>query len=243
MHPRRILLGLASTIVTACYGVGPVTPEYDQGRIPTIAIVGGDAQTGLAGQPLAEPLEVLVTDSTGAPYRRLSVRWGVVSGSGGFNGFGCDPARSASTDVSPEGKAAVWFTPSEVGPSTVAAEVPAADGSARQVIFDVESTGRVISFGPGGYDWFLDCDLGPAGFRPRFSSVPTGSTLEFSNSWDSTVLRVTSTSTPPGGAAFDSGPLNPGEWFVFVPEVAGIWEYVDVESGEIGAVTVEPPAG
>lgn len=38
---------------------------------------------------------------------------------------------------------------------------------------------------------------------------------------------MTSSTTPPGGAPFDSGTLEAGARFQFVPDVAGTWEYFD----------------
>lgn len=52
--------------------------------------------------------------------------------------------------------------------------------------------------------------------------------------------HIRSTSTPAGGASFDSGSLTEGERFLFVPGVAGTWEYVDQVSGATGTLTVLP---
>ena len=42
---------------------------------------------------------------------------------------------------------------------------------------------------------------------------------------DGTVHTATSTSVPPGGKGFSSGPMSQGAEFTFTPRVAGIWEY------------------
>jgi len=42
---------------------------------------------------------------------------------------------------------------------------------------------------------------------------------------DGTIHTATSTSVPPGGKGFSSGPMSQGADFTFTPRVAGIWEY------------------
>lgn len=42
---------------------------------------------------------------------------------------------------------------------------------------------------------------------------------------DGTIHTATSTSVPPGGKAFSSGPMSQGADFTFTPRVVGIWEY------------------
>ena len=42
---------------------------------------------------------------------------------------------------------------------------------------------------------------------------------------DGTIHTATSTSVPPGGKGFNSGPMSQGADFTFTPRVVGIWEY------------------
>jgi len=50
--------------------------------------------------------------------------------------------------------------------------------------------------------------------------------------------RVVTQTTPPGGQSFDSGILQPGQRFAFVPRVAGEWVFVDSINGGRGTLTV-----
>ena len=46
----------------------------------TIAVAGGNGQTGTVGQGLASPLIVLVTDDNGDPVQGVSVQWAAQGG-------------------------------------------------------------------------------------------------------------------------------------------------------------------
>jgi hypothetical protein len=84
-----------------------------------------------------------------------------------------------------------------------------------------------------GYDAWVD----ETGFWTRGTVLP-GMAVEFRIGVPT--ARIASTSTPAGGDSFDSGSLNSGELFHFVPDVAGTWEFVDAVSGAKGAFTVQP---
>jgi Tol biopolymer transport system component len=49
--------------------------------------------------------------------------------------------------------------------------------------------------------------------------------------------HIVSTSHPPGGTSFDSGLMEPGDSFIFTPDVEGTWAYVDQVSGMTGTFT------
>ncbi len=51
-------------------------------RPQQIAVNSGDQQSGNSGQPLANPLQVKVTDAWGKPVRGATVNWSVLAGSG-----------------------------------------------------------------------------------------------------------------------------------------------------------------
>ncbi|MGH7587308.1 MAG: cupredoxin domain-containing protein, partial [Gemmatimonadota bacterium] len=104
-----------------------------------------------------------------------------------------------------------------------AASVPALQGS--PVTFAVDVNVLVIRAGLYGF-------ITPNGAREVI--VPVGVTVEWVIGWDK--HTVTSRSAPPGGPSFDSGSLDVGERFQFVPAVAGTWDYfcrVHEETGTI----------
>ena len=51
-----------------------------------MALFSGDAQTGTAGQALAQPLVVLVRDAASAPVAGVTVTWQVTAGGGTLSG-------------------------------------------------------------------------------------------------------------------------------------------------------------
>lgn len=136
------------------------------------------------------------------------------------------------TRTGPDGIADVLFRLAAYGTSTVAGAVPGVPVS--PVTFSVTATGVVILL---ALDWWTGADA-PVFVGPDFSSdatVPIGAPVEWVNL--SGTARISSTSAPPGGEAFDSGELNEGEGFEFVPDVAGTWEFVDQVSGATGTLT------
>jgi hypothetical protein len=100
-----------------------------------------------------------------------------------------------------------------------------------------------IEFGPT-----FDCgdpDKDPSLFRDKSGSnvytVPVGVTVRWVyGTWmhRDCRARVASTSVPPGGAAFSSEMLRPGERFELVPTVPGTWEFTDLVSGGNGKLIV-----
>src|SRR5574341_281608 len=93
---RRFLPRLLLLAVTACGpdGSGPVPP--------TIAAAGGDAQSGVVGTALAQPLRVLVTDGAGAPLSGVGVEWAITAGGGAV--------APESSFTNAQGTAATTFT-------------------------------------------------------------------------------------------------------------------------------------
>jgi Tol biopolymer transport system component len=51
------------------------------------------------------------------------------------------------------------------------------------------------------------------------------------------ISHIVSTSHPPGGTSFDSGIMQPGDTFSFIPGVEGTWAYVDQYNGLTGTFT------
>ncbi len=196
---------------------------------------------------------VVVTDGNGAPVPNVSLSWTTPAERGTLLG-GCPWTTSwhgASTTLrtlpddptawlygQPGRHALMTFRPGDfaLGATTVTAAVPGADGLT--ATFAVETTTMVI---PLFHGW-----AGSVYFRgPLLSStftVPLGTTVEFRNDVGSSRLkfaRIVSTSTPPGGEAFDSGELTTDGRFTFVPRVVGTWLFVDEVSGAAGELVVE----
>src|SRR5258705_5918570 len=83
---RRIVF--AALVIAAC--TNDATQPTTLGL--SFSVVSGDGQSGIVGQPLANPLVIKATDSRGRPQKNLQVSFTVTSGGGSTN-----PA-SAPTD-------------------------------------------------------------------------------------------------------------------------------------------------
>jgi len=57
-----------------------------------------------------------------------------------------------------------------------------------------------------------------------FLTIGLGETVRWVN-LDGTIHTATSTSVPPGGKGFSSGPMSQGADFTFTPRVVGTWKY------------------
>lgn len=121
------LLGLA---LSACGGEHPASVS-GSGASPSFVVskVAGDHQEGIAGQLLAGPLVVLVTDEEARIVENEEVTWTADPDSGGLS------SRVTTTDG--EGLASVRFRPAEAGVNRVVAEVEGADGPASRVTFEL----------------------------------------------------------------------------------------------------------
>jgi adhesin/invasin len=87
-----------------------------------IALTSGDAQTGVAGSPLAQPLVVTVTDAAKQPVAGFMVAFEVVTGGGALS------ATAVATDA--QGRAAATLTLGKTaGPNSVAAKAAGLAGS------------------------------------------------------------------------------------------------------------------
>jgi hypothetical protein len=86
--------------------------------------VSGDAQTGIPGQQLAQPLVVIVRDGYGNPGSQVAVAWTVTAGGGLI---------TPDTSITgADGQAAAMWTPGSDGENTVRADIP---GSAAAATF------------------------------------------------------------------------------------------------------------
>ena len=210
----------------------PAAPWPPVGGVLTV--VSGENQHGKAGEPLAEPFVVKVTDRNGAALANVSVSFNVTSGAGALERK-CDggaPALAASATTDADGFARMTFEPTTVGRTTVTATIVGATDT--PATFTVETTIMVIQFWFG--IWYAGF-LGPCPFSNQVT-VPVGTPVEWSgpaaDEQNPLTFTVTSTASPPG-AGFDSGTLQPKQRFRFVPVVPGTWEYMDRETGLTGA--------
>jgi uncharacterized protein YjdB len=84
-------------------GKAHVEVEDEEGNSQvTVAVKGGDGQTGLVGQRLPDNLEIEVTGANGVPIRQTDVRWSVSSGGGSVS--------EAVTRTNGQGRASVQWT-------------------------------------------------------------------------------------------------------------------------------------
>jgi hypothetical protein len=181
------------------------------------------------------PLVIGVMDGQGELVPYVPVNWRVESGTGVLFG-GCwvfDP-----TALTVRTNSAVDFKHKAYGRSTVSAAVPGVQASPFR--FELDATRVVVYVQGAGF-------LGPEGSADI--AVPVGARVEFQVF--NPTAQIVSTSTPPGGATFDSGILKDNsdhifnypdapELFGFVPNVAGTWEFVDQVSGATGTLTATP---
>jgi hypothetical protein len=119
--PRLLLsaLGLAALALSGMTCGGDRTLGPSQQVITSLARVGGDGQTGTAGQPLPVPLVVKVLDAAGAPISGVSVSWTIRSGGGSINAAG------GATDGSGL-NTAIWTLGPVAGADTISVRLPGA---------------------------------------------------------------------------------------------------------------------
>ena len=87
----------------------------------TLTSISGNAQSGVPGQPLAQPLVVVVRDRFGNGTPDVPVTWAVTAGGGTLS----SPTSSTGAD----GHASIGWTPGGPGTNTVHAEVAGLTGS------------------------------------------------------------------------------------------------------------------
>ena len=234
---RRTILGLsaATLVVSACEDFA-VRPSPGP---PRIEIFSGNLQSGQAGEWFPSSLSIRVTDGAGAPIHLAQIRWGVTSGSGYLEPldfwFAPPFGSSAVTETGPDGLTDVVFQATALGSHSVSARARTVGGdSIGFVVFDLEANSMLVRIEPCGASPV--CFLDPRGGQNP--AVPVGTGVEWVNR-STGVVTLTSTSVPDGAFAFSSGPIDPGASFALTPEVAGIWSYLDEESGASGMLIVE----
>jgi hypothetical protein len=198
-------------------------------RAAAIVIVSGDHQQAAAGEPLQQPLVVRVTDARGTGIESAVVTF-EISGTGGLNGKEAPGLSRVSSQTDSVGQAQVRLEPYDLGRISVSARVEGT--TLAPVMFTADATVIVVEFrspeavGPYAAFW------GPCRCSRTMNelTVPVGTPIEWAT-LDATPFTITSTSTPAGGASFDSGTLTRNSRFRFIPGVAGTWAYEDRFSG------------
>ena len=231
---HRTVWGLSTLMlfISACQDVA-VRPHSP----PQIQIVSGNHQSGRAGDWL--DLTIRVTDAEGSPLHLARIHWGVSGGSGYVEPWDSwlpgNPTASAITETDLDGYSHAVFKPTALGPHTVSARAQTVGGDSIGVaIFELEATSMLLTveYCVGSTICFLD---------PKGGVGPTvPATVEVA--WinlSSKVVALTSVSVPEGASGFFSGPLDTDDTFAMIPGVAGIWSYVDEESGASGTLIVE----
>jgi hypothetical protein len=83
--------------------------------------VSGDAQNGVAGQPLAQPLVVVARDQYGNPRSEVDIAWSVISGGGSIS--------PGTSTTGTNGEASAIWTPGSGGVNTAQADASGLAGS------------------------------------------------------------------------------------------------------------------
>lgn len=226
---RSVLRGMMGILLVAVLGCreDPMFP-----RVLTLYVHSGDEQVGKAGGDLEELLVVSVTDEDGVGVSHVTIDWSVTSGKGVFwswEEWEFEEVGTLSTRTSRSGLANATFIPLALGQTTVTARATSLSGvDVGSVTFTVTAHTLLIPVGDH-VDWALFWPHGP-----REVEVPVGTPVEWRSDGRA---AIASTSTPEGGASFDSGTLQPGESFRFVPDMPGTWAYRDQITGNTATLT------
>jgi hypothetical protein len=130
LFSRLGILVLAGTTIT-CSSNEPNPPP----DAAVLAMAGGNSQSAPAGQALANPIGVRVTDDNGDPVADVTVGWTAAEG-------GSVSASSVSTDD--DGRASVtWTLGPTAGSQTATATVDGLDGSPVQFTATAVETGEI----------------------------------------------------------------------------------------------------
>lgn len=147
------------------------------------------------------------------------------------------------------GSSRVTFRPLTTGTVSVTAEVAGAEGSPVTFTTDVPcwtdvGVASVRLYEENGFvdtGIYHDPSYGLRHHKGGNFTVPLGTTVEWNYRHldnPAATSRVLSTAAPPGGQPFDSGVLQSGDAFQFLPSVEGIWEY-DWETNQFGTTSAQ----
>jgi hypothetical protein len=135
IHFRQLRIWTAAALLAAA------TLTCTDKNGPTVAtdieIASGDGQNGVAGQPLASPLTVLVTDASGEPVSGVTVQWAAQGGGS---------VSAASSTTGSNGRASVQrVLGPDLGQQTTIATAPGLEGSPVTFIATAREAGAPAS--------------------------------------------------------------------------------------------------
>ena len=180
-----------------------------------LASVGGDGQSARILQPLAAPFEVEVTAGDGGAAPGAAVSWSVTGGDGSLS--------AASSIAAVDGIAEVTLTLGSVAGQNGAEAT--LTGVSDTVSFNATGSNAVsVTISMTNIAFVVPPASRPPGGGSDDARILLGDTIVWVN-LDATAHTATSDSIPSGGTAFDSGSMNTGDSFTFVPDVRGDWIY------------------
>ncbi len=197
----------------------------------SLSLVSGDAQNGKTQQAFGAPLVVALTDGGGNPVAGATVTWAVTQGDARLS------SATATTDA--QGRASITVTSGRTTSDHVV-QASSAGTTGGPISFSLRTTVMAVQIVDNA---FVDVEgRQNADFR---ADIQVGDTIEFTYVVSgATTHTVTSTDTPPGGASFDSGTMNPGDTFRFAPAIAGTWTFFcAVHPGTMLNATIVVSAG
>ena len=204
----------------------------------------GNAQQGRLGRMLDDPLVALVTDERGIGIGGVPVTWFTSDGRASLctrNGLDCQTG-SLVVPTEADGRSSVWPRPAALHVNVVNATVTGKP--ALFATFTTDVTG-VRLVGSPLFDCFDRNDpvLMYNHDDERHTTVSVGTLVEFEFAKDlypGCLARIVTTSAPPFASGFDTGNLQPGQRFQFVPKVAGTWTFTETYTGGVGTLTALP---
>lgn len=217
--------GQAQIIATAdgVDGSADLTVTSGGSDAAAVAKISGDGQNGMTLQPFPNPLVVEVTDGSGNAVSGAAVDWSVTQGAASLS--------DQSTTTGADGRTSVDVTSDTLlVEHSIRAEISTGQG-AESVSFQLETTVAYFEIGDNFFeDWQgrRNTDFEADG------DIVVGDTLMWEYVDGATQHTVTSgegqdggagDGVPTGGSSFDSGFLEPGDTFRWVPDAAGTWTY------------------
>lgn len=133
-----VIGGLVLSLAGGCKGAD--SAPTDPGDTPGLAIVSGNAQSGITGEELKNPLVVRVTTDTGEPVTGAEVIWAVTTGGGSV-----DPVE-VSTDGAGEMQAR-WVLGGTLGEQTLVVTARGATTVFRATAADSKVPATIVPVG------------------------------------------------------------------------------------------------
>lgn len=170
--------------------------------------VSGDGQRGRAGRTLADPLVIRVIDEFGNPVAGVRMHWTIDA-----------EGASVSDDTTETDAGGVAETHLTLGPRlrNYTVDVGEAGSQSIELRAFFAATATVLPVRIEEFRFHA-----PRGGTE--ATVGTGDTVEWENT-DTIAHAVRTERAPDGASAFESGRMEPGETFRFVPSSSGRWSY------------------